>query len=154
MVVPWAPWADRRPRAVYKYWVELYISKAIVVRELSASSLTISTVFGSAVGTVCVPPAQGGIQILVAHHKFLDCRCVWFVRSPLALSTVSSQRFVSMMYHFVSCRITNDLWRFRICLGCVVCFPFVALCLESFGITCDVLIPSVVSSHRSSHGLS
>ena len=109
---------------------------------------------GSAVGTVGGPPAQGGIQILGGTPQFFDCRCVWFERSSLALSTVSSQRFVSMMYHFVSCRITCDLRRFRICLGCVVCFPFVALCLESFGITCDVLIPSVVSSHRSSQGLS
>ena len=64
---------------------------------------------GSAVGTVCGPPAQGGVQILGGAPQFQDSRCVCFGRSSLAMSTVSSQRFVSMMFHFVSCRITGDL---------------------------------------------
>ena len=74
--MPWALWADGRPRAVYKYWVALYNSKSIVMRELSASSLTISAVCGSAVGTVCGPPAQGGVQILGGTPQFQDSRCV------------------------------------------------------------------------------
>ena len=43
-MVPWALWTYRRPRAVYKFWVALHNSKTVVVCELSASSLTISTV--------------------------------------------------------------------------------------------------------------
>ena len=92
MVVPWALWADRRPRAVYKHWVALHNSKTVVVCELSASSLTIST--------VCF------------------------------------QRFVSMMFLIVSLA-THEwfrslcfvLWRFLICLGCVVLISPCCFCL-------------------------
>ena len=53
-------------RAVDKYWVALFNSKTIVMRELSASSLTMSAVCGSAVGTVML----GGTP------QFQDSRCV------------------------------------------------------------------------------